>query len=277
MTLFHAPASRSGRILWFAEELGAGVAVRYGSIARQDDSGGPDPANPHPDRKAPACVHGGALVTESAAIAISLDDLHPGAPVAVPVGDPGRGPFLSRLAWYAGIVEPVLMLPSLGLPENEATRRNFRGRAEVEARILAALASGPGLLGERLAAVDCFPASLGSGCAGSCPQARPSMPISPGPRRAPPVPARGPAAGRRPRPDRPGSSGSPAFGREVPEVRVPPSGSRIGASRRPRGRAPLRHRILQGSWRHPACGGRDPIRGPAARAARAAGGRSRRR
>jgi len=69
LTLFHAPRSRSTRFLWLLEELGLPHDIRYVSIRYADGSGdGPDPANPHPDRKVPALRHGDALVTESAAV-----------------------------------------------------------------------------------------------------------------------------------------------------------------------------------------------------------------
>jgi glutathione S-transferase len=48
-----------------------------------------------------------------------------------------------------------------GLMDNHALRRTFRGREEVDARILAALGAGPYLLGERFAAVDVLIGSTG--------------------------------------------------------------------------------------------------------------------
>jgi glutathione S-transferase len=159
LTLFHAPQSRSSRMIWLAEELGADVAVRCVTIGRQDGSGGRDPSNPHPDGKVPALVHDGALVTESIAIAILLNDLHAGSPVAVPPDDPLRGPFLTWLAWYAGVVEPVLQFGFAGLGDNPVLRRTFRGRKEMDARIVAALERGAWLLGDRFSAADAILAS----------------------------------------------------------------------------------------------------------------------
>ena len=42
LTLIHAPQSRSSRIVWLLEELGADYEIRYVSIRRWDGSGGPD-------------------------------------------------------------------------------------------------------------------------------------------------------------------------------------------------------------------------------------------
>ena len=54
LTLYHAPQSRSSRILWLLEELGADYELVITDIPRQDGSGAADPRNPHPDQKVPA-------------------------------------------------------------------------------------------------------------------------------------------------------------------------------------------------------------------------------
>jgi glutathione S-transferase len=99
LTLHHAPQSRSSRILWLLEELGADYDIVYTNIPRMDGSGGPDPANPHPDKKVPALVHDGRLVTESVAIALYLTDLFPKAGMGPAVGGPDRGAYLTWLAY----------------------------------------------------------------------------------------------------------------------------------------------------------------------------------
>ena len=72
LTLFHSPQSRSTRFLWLLEELGAEYEVEYVTIPRMDGSGAPDPKNPHPEKKVPALLHDGHLVTESVAVALYL-------------------------------------------------------------------------------------------------------------------------------------------------------------------------------------------------------------
>ncbi|MCI1143565.1 glutathione S-transferase [Sphingomonas sp. WKB10] len=77
------PRSRSSRIIWLLEELGAPFQLRHVTIRYMDGSGdGPDPANPHPDKKVPALLDNDALVTESAAVATYLADLLPMAGLA---------------------------------------------------------------------------------------------------------------------------------------------------------------------------------------------------
>ncbi|MBM3621843.1 MAG: glutathione S-transferase [Alphaproteobacteria bacterium] len=161
LTLYHAPQSRSSRIVWLLEELEAPYELKTINISRMDGSGGADPANPHPDKKAPALVDDGALVTESAAICLYLTDKFPAKGIGPVVGDKLRGPYLTWLAYNAGVIEVVMHMEFGGLLENDMLRRTFRGRDEVDARILAALAAGPYLLGERFSAVDALIGSTG--------------------------------------------------------------------------------------------------------------------
>jgi len=161
LTLFHAPRSRSSRILWLLEEVGADYQVKYTSITRQDGSGDEDPDNPHPDKKVPALVHDGVLITESAAIVLYLTDMFPEAGIGPKPGDPMRGEYLSWLFYYSGVAEPVVTIEFAGLADHPALARTFRGKAEMERRILDALKSSPYLLGESFTGADLLIASLG--------------------------------------------------------------------------------------------------------------------
>jgi glutathione S-transferase len=161
LTLHHAPRSRSSRIVWLLEELGADYRLVVTDISRMDGPGAPDPANPHPDKKVPALVHDGVLITESVAIVQYLADLYPKAGLAPAIGDPDRGPYLTWLAYYAGVIEPIINLEFAGLADNPAMQRTFTTRAAVDARILGALEKGPYLLGERFSGADIVIASIG--------------------------------------------------------------------------------------------------------------------
>lgn len=160
LKLYHSPQSRSSRILWLLEELGADCEIVYCDIPRRDGSGAPDPRNPHPDRKVPALEHDGALVTESIAITQYLADLHPQAGLAPQMGDPKRGAYLSWLAYYAGVMEPVMHFGLVGVADDPVLSRTFRTRADIDRRILTALDAGPYLLGEAFSAVDVVIASV---------------------------------------------------------------------------------------------------------------------
>lgn len=152
LTLFHAPWSRSSRLVWLLEEIGADYEIRYCDIPRMDGTGARDPLNPHPDGKVPALLHGDVLVTESAAIAQYLTDLFPEAGLGAPVGSPERGAYLTWLAWTVGEMEPAYWSRISGAMEGDV-KAQTRYDAVI-ARLFGALARGPYLMGQRFTAVD---------------------------------------------------------------------------------------------------------------------------
>ncbi len=156
LTLFHSPRSRSTRFLWLLEEIGPHYEIEYVTIQRADGSGGPDPKNPHPHKQVPALIHDEALITESAAIALYLTDAHPGAGVGPLVGDSLRGPYLTWLAYYAGVLEPVVVAHSRGATDE----RDVAAYQALDARLKATLEAGPYLLGETFSAADILYVSL---------------------------------------------------------------------------------------------------------------------
>jgi glutathione S-transferase len=160
LTLYHAPQSRSSRIIWLLEELGAPYELRLVDIPRMDGSGAADASNPHPDKKVPALVDDGTLITESAAIVLYLTDAFPGAGLGRAIGDAQRGPYLSWLSYYAGVVEPVVSLEFAGLGDNPMARRAFRGKQEVGARVLGALRKSAYLVDDAFSGADLLLASM---------------------------------------------------------------------------------------------------------------------
>lgn len=155
LTLFHAPQSRSEVITALIEAMGIGdrVHIETVSIARQDGSGGPAEANPHPEGKVPALVHDGAVITERAAIILHLTGLFPDTGLSPAPGSPDWGRFATWLCWYQGVMEPVIVheFAQVSHPVLQAT---FRDHAAVVARLRAALDKGPWLLGDRFSAAD---------------------------------------------------------------------------------------------------------------------------
>ncbi len=162
LTLFHAPRSRSSRLVWLIEELGADCRIDYCDIRRMDGSGEPDPRNPHPDGKVPALIHDGGLVTESAAVALYLTDLFPKSGLGAPVGSRDRAAYLTWLAWSAGELEPAMWGRISGAVDTDPQAEARYEQAM--SRLLEALWIAPWLMGERFTAVDVMiGASLGWG------------------------------------------------------------------------------------------------------------------
>ena len=111
LTFYHAPRSRSFRILWLLEELGVPYDRKIVSIRRGDGTGeseGPAYRNIHPHAKVPAIIHNGVPIFETPAIALYLTDCFPEAELGPKIGDPLRGPYLTWLAYTTGVFEPAL-------------------------------------------------------------------------------------------------------------------------------------------------------------------------
>ncbi len=158
LTLFHAPKSRSTRMIWLLEELGVPYEIKVVTVARRDGTGGADPANPHPHKQVPALMDDGVLISESIAIALYLTDKFPAAGIGPVAGDPLRGPYLTWLAYYAGVLEPVI---TAHIDGRTATDPAMKAQYDaMDARLKAALEAGPYLLGERFSAADIMFASL---------------------------------------------------------------------------------------------------------------------
>lgn len=153
LTLFHAPKSRSGSILWLLEELGVPYETRIVDIRRADGSGARDAANPHPHGKVPTLEHEGKRVFETAAIALYLTDLFPTKALGPAVGDPLRGEYLSWLAYRPDVIEPALMMRRLNVAHVPGAM-GWAPAEDVEAFLNQTLESRPYLLGERFSAAD---------------------------------------------------------------------------------------------------------------------------
>jgi glutathione S-transferase len=155
LTLFHSPESRSMAILSLIEEMGIQdwVEVREVTIPRMDGSGGRDPDNPHPEGKVPALVHDGVLITERAAIMLHLTSLFPDAGFAPRAGTPEWGAFAMWLAWYQGVLEPVMIFEAAGV-EHPWITACFRDHRTAAVRLRAALEKGPWIMGETFTAAD---------------------------------------------------------------------------------------------------------------------------
>jgi glutathione S-transferase len=153
ITLYHAPRSRSSRIIWLLEELGVPYEIRPVSIFRpMTGEGVGDAGNPHPDKRVPALDHDGEIVAESVAITLYLSDAFPEAGLAPPIGTKGRGAHLTWASWYSAELEPAMFASMLGeLSASPQKQRNFDAAM---ARLNEALWNSPYVMGDRFSAAD---------------------------------------------------------------------------------------------------------------------------
>ncbi len=155
LTLYHAPRSRSFRILWLLEELAVPYETKIVSIRRGDGSGAEEPGyrKIHPHAKVPAIVHDGVAVFETPAVALYLTDAFPQAGLGPAIGDKRRGPYLSWLAYSTGVLEPALLEKVLKVPHRPGTF-GWGSTEEVETLLADTLAKQPYLLGDSFTAAD---------------------------------------------------------------------------------------------------------------------------
>ena len=155
ITLYHAPRSRSSRIIWLLEELGAPYKIALTSIQYGDGSGGPatdDYKKIHPLKKVPAISDDGKVVYESAGIVLYLTDAYPKNGIGPAVGDPKRADYVKWLFFYTGILEPASTARFRGWDKEQPT--GFGRFEDIEGEIAQALAKGPYILGEKFSGAD---------------------------------------------------------------------------------------------------------------------------
>jgi glutathione S-transferase len=153
VTFFHAPQSRSAGVRVLMEELDADHDLQVLDL-QAGDSRQPAYLAINPMGKVPALLHGGALVTEQAAVYMYLADLYPEARLAPPIGDALRGPYLRWMVFYGSCFEPALIDRSLQRGTAAASTSPY-GDFDTTLRTLDdQLARGPWMLGERHSALD---------------------------------------------------------------------------------------------------------------------------
>jgi glutathione S-transferase len=152
ITLYHRPNTRSTRFVFLLEELAAPYTLKL-VTTRTRDGGAVDPANPHPHGKVPAISDDGVIVFESPAIALYLTDRFPQNRLGPLVGEPGRGAYLSWLAYYSGVAEPAFVCKFMNVTVPRATA-GWVAVEEVMPVLIDRLSRESYLLGDNFSAVD---------------------------------------------------------------------------------------------------------------------------
>jgi glutathione S-transferase len=153
LKLYHSPQTRSSRMVWLLEEIGAPYEIEYMDI--RAEGGLPESYRAiHYLKKVPALEHDGEIVTESAAICLYLSDAFPDAGLGPRVGEAGRGAYLSWLAYYAGVIEPALMVKAVNATGFSPLSAAWGDPERMIQRLSDTLEHGPYVLGERFTTVD---------------------------------------------------------------------------------------------------------------------------
>jgi glutathione S-transferase len=155
ITLYHAPRSRSSRIIWLLEELEADYSIELVPIVRGDGTGSPAPDSYkaiNPLRKVPAIKIYNEIVYESGAICLYLTDSHPKKEVGPLPGSRNRAEYVRWLFFYAAALEPAATARFQGWDKEKPT--GFGAFEDIEAAISKQLEATPYILGDAFSAAD---------------------------------------------------------------------------------------------------------------------------
>ncbi len=148
LTFYDAPWSRGSSIFWLLEEVGVPYEMKLIDI--RAPGGVPEEYRSiQPNKKVPAIVHDGTVVTERAAIALYLTETFPEARLAPKPGDPMRAPFLSWLVYSDAVFDPVLAVRTHGW-EYVPSRFSFGSYDDMVRHLEKTLSSRPYIAGDRI-------------------------------------------------------------------------------------------------------------------------------
>ena len=153
VTFYHSPNTRSSGVLTLLEELGAPYDLHVLNM-KAGEQRQPAYLAVNPMGKVPAVMHGDALITEQVAIFLYLADLFPEAGLAPSLGDPLRGPYLRWMVYYAACYEPAVVDRARKHEPGMAAMSPYGDFDTMLDTLVAQLAKGPFLLGERFSAAD---------------------------------------------------------------------------------------------------------------------------
>ncbi len=150
--LHHHPFSRARHVVWMLEEAGLNYDLRY-----VDMQAGAHKAPEYQRRnrmgKLPILEDGGAVISETAAIAMYLADRYAPGRLAPALDAPERGPYLRWCVYGASVLEPAAAANAAGWDYRPGAV-GWGTYEDVVATLEAGLKPGPWLLGEQFSMAD---------------------------------------------------------------------------------------------------------------------------
>lgn len=161
ITLYHAPRSRSSRIIWLLEELGADYRIELVDIVRGDGTGKPAADSYkaiNPLKKVPAIKVFDEVVYESGAICLYLTDSHPKHDIGPLPGHNNRAEYVRWLFFCAATLEPAVGARFQGWDKDKPT--GFGAFEDIEQVLSGQIAKTPYILGDDFSAADILICSM---------------------------------------------------------------------------------------------------------------------
>jgi glutathione S-transferase len=151
--LYHVPNTRSNRVLWLLEEIGAPYDL---TLMTPDERRGEDHVSRHPLGRVPVVEDADGFVFESLAILLHIADLHPEAGLIPPMGSHDRALVYQWSVFAMTELEPAVIEVFVARRKEDKERidaavESFREAAAV---IEDALDDGDYLVGGRFTVAD---------------------------------------------------------------------------------------------------------------------------
>ena len=152
LKFYHAPWSRSAGVFWLLEELGQPYEIELVDI--RAPGGVPERYREiQPNKKVPAIIHDGTIVTERAAICLYLADAFPESGLAPAIGDKMRAPYTTWLVYCDSVFDPAVAARANGW-EYQSNNFSFGLFEDMVANVEKLLLRQPYAAGDRFTAAD---------------------------------------------------------------------------------------------------------------------------
>ncbi len=160
VVLYGSKSTASLVVHWLLIELGIGHELRQLDFGKREQKS-PEYLALNPQGRVPTLLIDGQALTEAAAIAMHLADLHPEAELAPAAGTPGRAQYYRWMFFCANTLQPAYrdwFYPAEPAGEGnvEAAKAQARGKLESAWQQVAdhLEENGPYLLGQQCSAAD---------------------------------------------------------------------------------------------------------------------------
>lgn len=144
MKIYHAPNSRSVRVLWLFEELGLPYELQVFKLGEKAMRA-PDYLAKHPMGRVPALEDGDTMLFESGAIVEYVLARHGGGRMLPDRDSPDFPTYLQWLHYAEGMIMPqvnIIVVETIFLPEERRNRENVDRATRLLTRMLAAVERG---------------------------------------------------------------------------------------------------------------------------------------
>jgi glutathione S-transferase len=158
LEFYHTPWSRSFGVHWLLEELGQPYEMKLVDVRAKGGASESYRAI-QPNKKVPAIVHDGIVITERAAISIYLGDRFHEAGLAPAIGDPARAPYLTMLVYCDSVLDPAVAARANGWNYESGNSFSFGLFDDMVAYLERVLSARPYAAGNRFTAADTHLAS----------------------------------------------------------------------------------------------------------------------